>query len=133
MNNSGFGGPFEPARTINPGIERYEVLRDDDGNVTGCESVWKNETSFGNSAQVGTQSGVIWGWGADPEPKSDDPEQDLFYLTATSWETGEEVFRTYIGDGKTFDPITGQVHIHPDGTLYIGCLSGVVAMRDPLP
>lgn len=133
VNNSGFGGPFEPARTINPGIERYEVLRDDEGNVTGCENVWRNETSFGNSAQVGTQSGVIWGWGADPEPKSDDPEQDLFYLTATSWETGEEIFRTYIGDGKSFDPITGQVHIHPDGTLYIGCLSGVVAMRDPLP
>jgi len=125
-NNSGFGGPFAPARTLSPGLERYEVLRDDDGNVTGCTNVWKNETSFGNSAQLGTQSGVIWGWGADPNV----PDQDLFYLTATSWQTGEEVFRTYIGDGKPFDPIAGQVHIHPDGTLYIGCLYGVVAMRD---
>ena len=129
VNNSGFEGAFAPARTINPGLERYEVLRDGDDNVTGCRNVWKNETSFGNSAQVGTQSGVIWGWGADP----DVPDQDLFYLTATSWETGEEIFRTYIGDGKSFDPIAGQVHIHPDGTLYIGCLHGVVAMRDPLP
>ena len=109
-------GPFAPARSINPGIERYEVLRDDEGNVTGCENVWKNDTSFGNSAQVGTESGIIWGWGADPEVEN----EDLFYLTATSWQTGEEVFRTYIGDGKNFDPITGQVHIHTDGTLYIG-------------
>ena len=129
VNNSGFEGPFAPARSINPGLERYEVLRDDDGNVTGCQNVWKNDTSFGNSAQVGTESGIIWGWGADPDVE----DEDLFYLTATSWQTGEEVFRSYIGDGKNFDPITGQVHIHPDGTLYIGCLRGVVAMRDVAP
>ncbi|MBW2191843.1 MAG: hypothetical protein JRG93_20090 [Deltaproteobacteria bacterium] len=55
---------------------------------------------------------------------------DLFYLTATSWESGEEIFRTYIGDGRPFDPITGQVHLHPDGTLYMGAVQGVIAMRD---
>ncbi|MBW2545918.1 MAG: hypothetical protein JRE82_01545 [Deltaproteobacteria bacterium] len=126
VNNSGFGGPFAPARTMNPGIERYRVLRDNDGNVTGCENVWKNTTSFGNSAQLTTGSGVIWGWGADPDVTG----MDLFYLTATSWESGEEIFRTYIGDGRPFDPITGQVHLHPDGTLYMGAVQGVIAMRD---
>ena len=126
VNNSGFGGPFAPARTMNPGLERYRVLRDVDGNVTGCENVWKNTTSFGNSAQLATASGVIWGWGADP----DVTDTDLFYLTATSWEDGEEIFRTYIGDGRPFDPITGQVHLHPDGTVYLGAVQGVVAMRD---
>jgi hypothetical protein len=128
VNNSGFGGPFAPARTMNPGIERYRVLRDGDGNVTGCENEWKNETSFGNSAQLTTESGVIWGWGADPDVE----DADYFYLTATSWETGEEIFRTYAGDGRPFDPITGQVHLHPDGTLYMGAAQGVIALRDPL-
>jgi hypothetical protein len=129
VNNGGFEGPFAPASSIEPGIERYRVVRDGEGNVTGCENVWTNETSFGNSAQLTTEDGIIWGWGADPART----DVDIFYLTATSWETGQEVFRTYIGDGKTFDPITGQVHAHPDGTLYIGCLRGVVAMRDVAP
>jgi len=127
VNNAGFTGPFTPANTIRPGIERYRVVRDDDGNVTGCENVWKNETSFGNSAQLATQSGVIWGYGADPDLV--DEELNLFYLTATSWETGEEIFRAYIGDERPFDPITGQVHMHPDGTLYLGAVEGVVMMR----
>ena len=129
VNNAGFGGSFAPANTMKPGIERYRVVRDGDGNVTDCENIWKNDTSFGNSAQLTTQSGVIWGYGADPAVT----DQDLFYLTATSWETGEEIFRTYIGNDKPFDPITGQVHAHPDGTLYLGALRGVIAMRDPLP
>ena len=128
VNNAGFGGPFAPANTILPGIERYRVLRDGDGNVTGCENVWKNDTSFGNSAQLATGSGVIWGYGADPTVE--DRSQNLFYLTATSWETGEEIFRTYIGNEKPFDPITGQVHAHPDGTFYLGAAGGVVLMRD---
>lgn len=129
VNNAGFQGAFAPARTILPGLERYRVLRDDDGNVTGCKNEWRNETSFGNSAQLAVESGVIWGWGADPEV----PDQDLFYLTATSWDTGIEIFRTYIGNERPFDPITGQVHIHPDGTLYLGAIQGVVAMRDVIP
>jgi len=126
VNNAGFQGPLLPANTIKPGIERYRVVRDGEGNVTGCDNVWKNDTSFGNSAQLATESGVIWGYGADPSVSDD----DYFYLTATSWETGEEIFRSYIGDGTPFDPITGQVHMHPDGTLYLGALRGVVMMRD---
>jgi hypothetical protein len=128
VNNAGFGGPFAPANTILPGIERYRVLRDDDGNATGCENVWKNTTSIGNSAQLATGSGVIWGYGADPTVE----DEDLFYLTATSWETGEDIFRTYIGNERPFDPITGQVHAHPDGTFYLGAVQGLVMMRDPL-
>lgn len=69
------------------------------------------------------------GWGADPDVTG----MDLFYLTANSWETGEEIFRTYIGDGRPFDPITGQVHLHPDGTLYMGAVQGIIAMRDLAP
>jgi hypothetical protein len=126
VNNGGFGGAFAPANTMFPGLERYRVLRDDEGNVTGCENVWKNDTSFGNSAQLATESGVIWGYGADP----DITDTDVFYLTAASWDTGEEIFRAYVGDDKPLDPIAGQVHIHSDGTLYLGALRGVVMMRD---
>ena len=27
---------------------------------------------------------------------------------------------------------TGQVHVHPDGTIYLGAAQGVVMLRDPL-
>ena len=125
-NNGGFGGPFAPANTMFPGLERYRVVRDGDGNPTGCEQVWKNDTAIINSNQFATESGVIWGYGADPDVE----DMDLFYLGAHDWETGDEIFRTYIGDARPFNPIAGQVHIHPDGALYLGSLGGVTLMRD---
>jgi len=125
-NNGGFGGPFAPANTMFPGLERYRVVRDGDGNPTGCEQVWQNDTAIINSNQLATESGVIWGYGADPDVE----DADLFYLGAHDWETGDEIFRTYIGDGRPFNPIAGQVHMHPDGALYLGSLGGVILMRD---
>jgi len=125
-NNGGFGGPFAPANRMFPGLERYRVTRDGDGTPTGCEQVWKNDDAIINSSQLATDSGVIWGYGADPDVE----DEDLFYLGAHDWETGDEIFRTYIGDGRPFNPIAGQVHIHPDGALYLGSLGGVTLMRD---
>jgi hypothetical protein len=126
VNNGGFSGPFTEARTMNTGMERYRVLRDGSGAVTGCENVWKNDDSIANSAQLATASGVVWGYGADVDVE----DADRFYLVAHSWETGDEIFRSYVGDQKPFDPITGQVHLHPDGTMYIGTFNGAVMMRE---
>jgi len=125
-NNGGFKGPFALANTMFPGLERYRVVRDGDGNPTGCEQVWKNDTAIINSNQLATKSGVIWGYGADPAVT----DTDLFYIGAHDWATGEEIFRAYIGDGRPFNPIAGQVHMHPDGALYLGSLGGVTVMRD---
>lgn len=125
-NNGGFGGPFAPANTMFPGLERYRVTRDDGGTPTGCEQVWKNDDAIINSNQLATESGVIWGYGADPDVE----DADLFYLGAHDWETGNEIFRTYIGNGRPFNPIAGQVHMHPDGALYLGSLGGVILMRN---
>jgi hypothetical protein len=125
-NNGGFDGPFSPQRGMFTGLERYRVLRDGDGNPTGCEQVWKNDGAIINSNQLATESGVIWGIGADP----DFEDEDLFYLGAHDWETGAEIFRTYVGNGRAFNPVVGQVHMHPDGALYLGSLGGVTVMRD---
>lgn len=121
-NNAGFGGPFLPANTMFPGLERYRVRED----RSGCDLVWANDDAIINSNQLATESGVIWGYGVDP----DVDETDIFYLGAHDWETGDEIFRAYVGDGKPFDPITGQVHMHPDGSFFIGTLQGAVIMRD---
>jgi hypothetical protein len=126
VNDSGYGGAFTPARTTHTGMERYRVVRNETGTVTDYEPVWKNDDSIANSAQLATPSGVVWGYGADV----DIDDADHFYLVAHSWETGDEIFRAYVGDDAEFDPITGQVHLHPDGTMYIGTLNGAVMMRD---
>ena len=126
VNNGGYAGPFSPARETDTGMERYRVVRNQSGTVTDYETVWKNDASIANSAQLSTASGVVWGYGADV----DIADTDHFYLVAHSWETGDEIFRAYVGDETQFDPFTGQVHLHPDGTMYIGTLNGVVMMRD---
>jgi hypothetical protein len=126
VNDSGYGGAFSPARTTHTGMERYRIVRNEAGTVTSCEPVWKNHDSIANSAQLATPSGVVWGYGADV----DIDDADHFYLVAHSWETGDEIFRAYVGDDAQFDPITGQVHLHPDGAMYIGTLNGAVMMRD---
>jgi len=126
VNNGGYAGPFSPARETDTGMERYRVVRNESGTVTDYKTRWKNDASIANSAQLSTASGVVWGYGADV----DIADTDHFYLVAHSWETGDEIFRAYVGDETQFDPFTGQVHLHPDGTMYIGTLNGVVMMRD---
>jgi len=125
-NNDGFGGAFAPANTIYPGLERYRVTRDGDGNPTGCELVWKNDDAIINSNQLATESGVIWGYGADPDRQ----DLDIFYLGAYDWATGDEIFRAYVGDDRPFYTSVGQVHLHPNGSLFLGTRSGPVLMRD---
>jgi hypothetical protein len=125
-NNAGFEGPFRPARTMFPGLERYTVERDDQDNPTGCTQVWKNNDAIINSNQLATESGVIWGYGADPDVE----DTDIFYLGAHEWGTGDEIFRAYVGDGLPFDPLTGQVHMHPDGSFFLGAVQGAILMRD---
>jgi hypothetical protein len=120
-NNGGFGGPLSRAFTTNPGLEKHRVRPD----RSGCDLVWANDTTFGNSAQLSTRTGLIYGYGPDP-----DVPQDAFYFTAVDWETGEEVFRLYTGNGRAFNPVLGQPHLHPDGYAFIGTLHGIVRIAD---
>ena len=78
------------------------------------KTVWRNDDLLWKqrTARDGTQSGGHLGLRRGPQRR---PTEDLFYLTAThSWETGEEVFRTYIGDGTTVRP-DHRPGAHPPG------------------
>jgi hypothetical protein len=55
---------------------------------------------------------------------------DAFYLTATDWVTGDEVFRVYAGNDIAFNPVLGQMHLSPDGDAYIGSLRGIIRFAD---
>jgi hypothetical protein len=121
-NNAGTSGPFSPANIVERGVEKYQVRAD----RTGCDPVWANDTSFGNSVQLSTTTGLIYGYGADPNVLT----TDAFYLTATDWVTGDEVFRVYAGNGIAFNPVFGQMHLSPDGDAYIGSLRGIIRFAD---
>jgi hypothetical protein len=117
-NNSGFGGVFAPQNTVNPGLEKYRVRAD----RSGCDLVWANPTSIGNSAQLSTETGLIYGWAADPNV----PGLDAYYFTANEWATGTEVFRIYAGNDYLFNPVLGQPHLSQDGAAYMGTMGGIV-------
>lgn len=121
-NNSGFGGSSALQNRVNPGLEKYRVRAD----RSGCDLVWANDASIGNSAQLSTKTGLIYGWAADPNV----PDFDAFYLTANDWATGDEVFRVYTGNDRPFNPVLGQPHLAPDGTAYVGTLEGIIRIGD---
>jgi hypothetical protein len=114
--------PFAPQNLVNPGIERYQVR----GDRTGCDIVWINDTSIGNSAQLSTVTGLIYGWA----PDADVTTLDAYYFTANDWVTGDEVFRIYAGDGQPFNPVLGQPHLGVDGVAYVGSLQGIIRIAD---
>ena len=121
-NNAGFTSSFGPQNTVEPGLERYSVR----GDRTGCDPVWVNDTSIGNSAQMSTTTGLIYGWGPDPEVTG----FDAYYFTANDYTTGDEVYRVYAGDGRPFNPVLGQPHLGPDGAAYVGTLEGFIRIAD---
>ncbi len=121
-NNAGFTSSFGPQNTVEPGLERYSVR----GDRTGCDPVWVNDTSIGNSAQMSTTTGLIYGWGPDPDVTG----FDAYYFTANDYTTGDEVYRVYAGDGRPFNPVLGQPHLGPDGAAYVGTLEGFIRIAD---
>ena len=88
--------------------------------------MWANDTAIGNSAQLSTTTGLIYGWGADPDVTS----LDAYYFTANDWATGDEVFRVYAGNDLPFNPVLGQPHLHPDGSAFVGTLHGIIRIAD---
>lgn len=121
-NSAGFSGPFEPARELETGMERWQVRAD----RSGCDMIWNNEELEADSSQLSIDSGVLYGYGTDRSIE----DEDVFYLFAIDWRTGDEIYRTHTGNGKPFDTITGQPHVHPDGRIFLSGLNGVIQLRD---
>lgn len=121
-NSAGFAGPFSPARNMSTGMERWTVRED----RSGCDLVWRNEAMEADSSQLAVNSGVLYGYGTDRSVE----DEDAFHLFAIDWDTGEEIFRTYVGNGIPFDTITGQPHVHPEGRIFMSGSSGIAQIHD---
>jgi hypothetical protein len=109
-------------RTTKPGIARIDVEND------VCRTVWTNESVSIPSvvSKMSLANGLIYTYTKPKGPGTTDP----WYFTAIDFETGEVVFKQLAGYGIMYNNHYAGAYIGPDGTLYVGVLGGIVAMRD---
>jgi hypothetical protein len=110
-------------RTTKPGIARVDV--DEDGN---CRTVWTNETISIPSviSKMSLSSGLVYTYTKPKGPATTDP----WYFTAVDFHTGEVVYSRLAGTGVLYNNHYAGAYLGPNGTLYVGVLGGVVALRD---
>jgi hypothetical protein len=109
-------------RTTTPGIARIDV----ENGV--CRTVWTNESISIPSviSKMSLANGLIYTYTKPKGPATTDP----WYFTAIDFETGEVVWKVLAGIGVLYNNHYAGAYIGPDGTLYIGVIGGIVAVRD---
>lgn len=124
-NNFGYKDPQKDTthgRTTKPGIARIDV----ENGV--CRTVWTNESVSIPSvvSKMSLASGLIYTYTKPKGPGTTDP----WYFTAIDFRTGEVVWNVLAGLGILYNNHYAGAYVGPDGTLYVGVLGGIVAMRD---
>lgn len=109
-------------RTTKPGMARVDVE-----NGT-CRTVWTNESVSIPTviSKMSLANGLIYTYTKPKAPGATDP----WYFTAIDFRTGETVWNVLAGLGIIFNNHYAGAYLGPDGTLYVGVLGGIVAMRD---
>lgn len=125
-NNFGYEGPgsVSGGRSTTPGLARVDV----DAARGRCSLRWTSaETAPSAVPKLALGSGLVYTWTKDPDPVT---AQDPWYLTAIAHDTGRTAFKVRAGAGPAFNNNYAPITIGPDGTAYIGVLTGLVAIRD---
>ena len=126
-NNSGYQDPFGPnsGALSTPGCARVDVGR----RGRGCRKIWTNTTERAPSVvpKISTSTGLIYTYTRDPSTL---PGSQPYYWTAISARTGATVYKVYAGNGLGFNNNYAGLAIGPNGTMYLGTTSGIVALRD---
>ena len=125
-NNFGYKDPEKDTthgRTTKPGIARIDM--DENG---ACNTVWTNESVSIPSvvSKMSLANGLIYTYTKPKGPATTDP----WYFTAIDFHTGEIVWKVLAGIGILYNNHYAAAYLGPDGTLYVGVLGGIVAMRD---
>jgi len=109
-------------RTTKPGIARIDV---ENG---ACKTVWTNESISIPTliSKMSLANGLIYTYTKPRGPATTDP----WYFTAIDFHTGETVWKVLAGLGLFYNNHYAGAYLGPDGTLYVGVLGGIVAMRD---
>jgi len=123
-NNFGYKDPSNTShgRTTKPDIARIDV----ENGV--CRTVWTNESVSIPSvvSKMSLANGLIYTYTKPRGPATTDP----WYFTAVDFHTGKTVYKQLAGLGVLYNNHYAPVYVGPNGTLYVGVLGGIVAMRD---
>lgn len=124
-NNFGYSGPAatENGGTTEPGLERVDV----DRAAGTCRKLWRSEER-GSSVvpKLSLGNGLVYTYTKDPQPNND----DAWYLTALDFRSGRTIFKRLSGTGLGYNNNYAPITIGADGTVYVGTLGGLVALRD---
>jgi hypothetical protein len=123
-NNYGYKGPDKTmnGNTTQPGVTRIDI----DAN-SKCHKVWTSKERVPNAvSKMSVGNGLIYTYTKNPGPG----QTDAWYFTAIDFHTGQTVFKQLVGTGYNFDSHYAGVYLGPDGTAYVGLLSGLTAIMD---
>jgi hypothetical protein len=126
-NNYGYTGPTMTMNgvTTTPGFERVDL----DQDLSGCHSVWRNESESAPSVvpKLSLGNGLVYTY----TKPADASGTDAWYLTAIDFRDGRTIFKRLAGTGLGFNNNFAPVSIGPDGTAYVGALGGLVRLHQP--
>ncbi len=120
-NNYGYTGPDATAggQSTSPGLERVDVSR--------CRRVWRSrEVAPSVVPKVSLSTGLLYTYTKPPRADG----IDAWYFTAIDFRSGRTVFRRLAGTGVGFNNNYAPVTLGPDGSAYVGVISGLVRFSD---
>jgi hypothetical protein len=124
-NNYGYSGltATQNGGLTEPGLQRVDIDRD----RRGCHTVWRSEERAPSVVpKLSLGSGLVYSYTKPPDSDGDDP----WYFTAIDFRTGETVYKQLTGIGLGHNNHYAPVSLGPDGTAYVGAISGLMLVRD---
>jgi outer membrane protein assembly factor BamB len=121
------GLPTDPDPRSHPGVTRVDIDPDD----SGCHVVWESrEASQTTVPKLSLGNGLIYLY-----TRLEGTAKDVvaWYLTAIDYRTGKTVYKILTGTGLLWNNNYAPITIGPNGTAYVGCYNGIMAIRDGKP
>lgn len=124
-NNFGYKNASQQKdwNAIAGGIMRIDIREDE----SGCDVVWTSkEKAPSNVPKMSSDNGLAYFYTFELQENG----IPAWYFMALDAHTGETVFKLHTGAGKNFDNNWAPISLGPDGTAYVGTLSGMISIRD---
>lgn len=122
-NNDGYSSPRSTLLgfTSSPGVARVDLVDD------GCVVRWTSDAVSPSSAvTVSRPNGLAYAWTKRPSLTG----VSAWHLTAIDLQSGRSMWGVRTGTGMLAGSHHSEVALGPDGTAWLGTLSGLVRVQD---
>jgi hypothetical protein len=129
QNTYGYSNPtsLSGGRTAPGGVTRIDI----DRSTGSCTVAWTNPIAIPSSTmKLSRGAGLLYGYAK----KFDASGRDVWYWTAIDWRTGATVYQVLAGATHElvdqYNNNWGVISIGPDGSAYMGVISGLLKISD---